>query len=155
MCNLPHGNIAQLQALAKDEEGNWFVEMKHYKWDLRQWMGSDEVELDSLSPQDRSARVKAVVVGLLKGLEFLHSREILHCDLKPENVVMNLDEIVVIIDFDTSKVVDIVTKTGVLPGTPGYVHPDLFTGKANPCQASDLYSFGVMLSELLGQITMI
>ena len=127
MCSLPHTNIAQVQAVARDNEGNWFVEMKHYKWDLRRWM--HEAELDALSPEERAARIKTVAVGLLNGLQFLHSRGVIHCDLKPENVVLNIEEEAVIIDFDTSKVDNIVTKTGVLFGTPGYVHPDLFSGK--------------------------
>ena len=150
MCSLPHSNIAQVQAVAKDNEGNWFVEMKQYKWDLRRWM--DEAGLVGLSPDDRSARVKTVAVGLLQGLEFLHLRGIIHGDLKPENVVLNLEEEAVIIDFDTSKVESLVTKTGVLFGTPGYIHPDLFRGKTFPCKETDLYSFGVLFSELLGQI---
>ena len=88
-----------------------------------------EAELDALSPEERAARIKTVAVGLLNGLQFLHSRGVIHCDLKPENVVLNIEEEAVIIDFDTSKVDNIVTKTGVLFGTPGYVHPDLFSGK--------------------------
>ena len=65
-------------------------------------------------------------------------------------MVLDEDEIVALVDFDTSKLQSVATATGLGPMSRGYVHKDVFDGKEAPSPQSDMYSFGVVLSELLG-----
>jgi thiamine kinase-like enzyme len=149
MGTLPHPNIIQLLGVATDQQGNWFIEMPHYKCDLRVWM--EEQALSTLPPAERSARALPVAVAILQGLAFLHSHQVVHNDFKPENIVLDPDGAPVIVDFDTSKVCSIATSTGVITGTAGYVHPDVLHGSAAPSPESDMFAFGVVLGELLGK----
>ncbi len=118
--------------------------MPFYEHNLRQWMESNP------TPQ-LDARKLRVVRGLLHALALLHSRNIIHRDVKPENVMLATDGSPVLTDFETSRVAELHGRTTTtVVGTRGYMHPQVLSGKAQACFASDLYSFGVLLAEMLG-----
>lgn len=85
-----------------------------------------------------------LLAQLLRGLAYLHRRGVVHCDLKPSNVLF-YDQEVKIVDFGVA-----LEGMGseLLGGTPAYMAPELFAG-ANPSTASDLYAVGIIACELL------
>ncbi len=105
-------------------------------------------------------RACGLVLQVLESLEEAHDRNILHRDLKPENVFVTQvkgREFAVVLDFGIAKLVgdpnhEGVTNTGLICGTPAYMSPEQALG--NPAvKASDLYTLGVMLYEMLsGQL---
>jgi serine/threonine protein kinase len=85
---------------------------------------------------------------ILSGVGFLHSRNILHLDLKPGNVILNGGH-ARIGDYGLAKVMSETLMNiteGNMRGTPLYMAPELAMGDG--CLASDVYSLGIMFYEL-------
>ncbi|TVU07279.1 hypothetical protein EJB05_47328, partial [Eragrostis curvula] len=94
-----------------------------------------------------------IALGVARGLLYLHeecSTQIIHCDIKPQNILLDDNFTAKISDFGLAKLLRInqtQTNTGVR-GTRGYVAPEWF--KCNSITAKvDVYSFGVILLELI------
>jgi serine/threonine protein kinase len=90
-------------------------------------------------------RMKNYVADILFAIEHMHSKSILHLDLKPENIVLSDDELhVIIIDFGLAKMKTTDELIESSPTTPNYTAPELYTTKQ--CgEPADLWSCGVTL----------
>jgi DNA-binding NtrC family response regulator/predicted Ser/Thr protein kinase len=82
--------------------------------------------------------------GVLRALEYIHARGVLHRDLKPQNIVVTPDGTAHLIDFGLAGVTG---RGGSRSGTPAYAPPERLLGRPEDGRG-DLYSFGVMLHEL-------
>ncbi len=94
----------------------------------------------------------ARIVGqIAEGLDYAHSKGVLHRDVKPSNILLDGSGDVYITDFGISKLVEGTaqfTATGGLIGTPAYVSPE--QGMGQPVDhRSDIYSLGVVLYEMV------
>ena len=86
------------------------------------------------------------------GLFHAHKLGIIHRDLKPANILIDSDGVPKIADFGLAKMGGVTsnkTKAGMVLGTPLYMSPEQ-AAERKLNSASDIYSFGVMLFELLG-----
>lgn len=81
-------------------------------------------------------------------VSYLHSRTppIIHRDLTPENLVLDMRGSLVLVDFGAANEF-VGTVTGTLVGKPSYIAPEQFSGRA--CLESDLYSLGAVLHFML------
>jgi len=79
-------------------------------------------------------------------LEYLHSKDIIYRDLKPENVMVDVTGHIRIVDFGFAKYVPDVTYT--LCGTPEYMAPEVILCKAYS-KAVDWYALGILIFEML------
>ena len=98
---------------------------------------------------ERMQRLQDAMTQLAAGLNALHAAGILHTDIKPSNVLMTTEGRLVLLDFGLAVPLD--PKKGgskLIQGTPRYMSPE--QANAEPLtEASDWYSVGVMLYEVL------
>jgi eukaryotic-like serine/threonine-protein kinase len=89
-------------------------------------------------------------IDLLEALQFAHSHDIVHRDIKPTNVMILKDGTVKVMDFGLSRrttEMSNATQAGEIVGTIAYIAPERFLGK--PADArSDLYAVGIVMYEI-------
>ena len=92
---------------------------------------------------------KQISLNMCKTLEELNNANIIHCDYKSQNIVVDDNQNVKIIDFEAATFQSVNTKiSNCIPniGTPGYMPPEMIDGICS--NKSDIYSLGVCLIEL-------
>ncbi|XP_062181346.1 G-type lectin S-receptor-like serine/threonine-protein kinase At2g19130 [Phragmites australis] len=94
-----------------------------------------------------------IAVGVAKGLAYLHDKCrdcIIHCDVKPENILLDADFAPKVADFGLAKLVgrDFSRVLTTMRGTIGYLAPEWISGEAITAKA-DVFSYGMMLFEIV------
>ncbi|XP_057956388.1 G-type lectin S-receptor-like serine/threonine-protein kinase At2g19130 [Malania oleifera] len=94
-----------------------------------------------------------IALGTARGLVYLHEKCrdcIIHCDIKPENVLLDADFCPKVADFGLAKLVgrDFSRVLTTIRGTRGYLAPEWISGVAITAKA-DVYSYGMMLFEFI------
>ena len=144
---LNHSNICQVHDIG-EHEGTRYITMAYISGpSLSKLVGS---------PKLRSERTIAKLMRRIAlGLAAAHGKGILHRDLKPGNILLNERNDPVITDFGLARRVESgaesrLTQDGTLLGTPANMSPEQVGGDPNEMgPASDVYSLGVILYELL------
>lgn len=107
----------------------------------------DELRSEGPLPLKRALRVGRDV---LSALDAAHRSGIIHRDIKPENVLVNREHDILVADFGLARAVGSATTsaTGTMLGTVAYVSPEVVTRGVSDAR-SDLYSWGIMMFEML------
>ncbi len=139
-----HPNVIRIHDLL-DLQGAHAISMEYFKGrDL-----GNELRVTGAFPVERLA---SVARQTLDGLVAAHALGIIHRDIKPANILIGEGDLVKIVDFGLASVGQStrsrLTQSGILVGTPEYISPEQITGQAIDGR-TDLYSFGVVLWELL------
>jgi len=112
---------------------------------LAQWM------IDN--PKSGLETMRGIIEQITKGLRAFHRKEMLHQDLRPENIMIDGAGTVKIIDFGSTRVAGVLEvgpaleDEGIL-GTLQYAAPEYFIGEAG-CRQSDYFSLGVIAYQML------
>ncbi len=101
--------------------------------------------LDQLIPLP-PARAAGIVRGIAAGLGAIHTRGYVHCDVKPQNILLRDNGTPVLLDFGIARAEGANTTT--LIATPHYLAPERAQG-APPTPAADLYALGIVLFQVL------
>ncbi len=143
--NLNHPNVVTIYEVG-EYEGQHFFSMEFVE-------GSSLAELVRHNPLS-ALLVATHVRTIAQAMAAVHAAGILHRDLKPSNVLIDdRTGVVRITDFGLAKQVASdthFTSTGQVLGTPSYMAPEQASGQNDQvCEASDVYSLGAILYELL------
>ncbi|MFO8074161.1 MAG: protein kinase [Polyangia bacterium] len=151
--SIGHPNIVEIYDLGREPDGTAFMVMELLDGED---LGSTLARQGALSP----ARAVAVALQVLSALHEVHRHEIVHRDMKPENVFLSTDaagrESVKLLDFGVAKIQQGMdsenlthTRTGTVLGTPYYMSPEIARGGRRFDHRVDLWAVGVMLYEMV------
>lgn len=92
----------------------------------------------------------SIALDISDGLARAHRLGIIHRDIKPDNVLLSADSVPYLTDFGQARITDAspLTRPGQVIGTLNYIPPEILSGKPAD-RRSDIWSFGVMLYEML------
>ena len=151
--SLNHPNIVTIYDIA-EHDGTTYIAMELVEGStLRGLLADGALSIDA---------TRDIARQIAEGLAKAHAAGIVHRDLKPDNVMITPDGLVKILDFGLAKptpglaagesalpTLPQVTTEGALVGTPRYMSPEQLSG-ADVGESSDLFSFGIVLYEMLG-----
>jgi len=161
-----HRNIIDIFSFGALEDGRQYLVMELLEGKpLDRYLQEDK---GRLTPEEAIPILRAIA----RALDAAHASGILHRDLKPENIFLSFDEdgkpFPKLLDFGIAKLVGggkgsdpagvagaggmshaAKTRTGTPMGTPYYMSPEQCRGKGDVDHRTDIYSFGVLVHELL------
>lgn len=144
MTRLKHPNLARVYDFGQDEDSRvYYIAMEYLKGET----------LRSIIRKGQVSKKQAIniIVIILRTLEFIHSREIVYRDLKPENVVVDFDlggniRSLKLLDFGLADSFFNIDKT--VKGTISYMAPEVFKKKGADWRC-DIFAAGLIFYELL------
>ena len=145
--NLTHPNIVTVHDFGFDQD-RLFIVMEYVPGkDLKQI-----IKETGALPIYQGTRL---IVQACAGIGYAHRAGLVHCDIKPHNMLITPDNRLKVTDFGIARALASVKhdeQTQAIWGSPAYFSPEQAAGKA-PSPASDVYSLGVVLFEVLtGQL---
>ena len=150
LSRIRHPNIVEILCCFFEQSSDGpvaYIEMPYYEGGtLSNWM-----TLKPTHPQ-----ICRVLHQILQGIEFIHDNRVIHCDIKPANILMktyDASATPLIADFDVSRTCDQrceFARTATLSGSIQYLAPELSssTGMSSITPKVDIYSCGMMMFEI-------
>jgi len=142
MTRLKHPNLARVFDFGQDSNGDYYI--------LMEFVGG--VTLRQLLKQKSKLSLNeslSIIIPLLRALEFIHSRNIIYRDLKPDNVLIEIDnqeiKTVKLLDFGLADLGKAEKKS---KGTIHYMAPEV-VAKQNIDSRADIFSLGILFYEML------
>ena len=147
VAKLEHPNIVPIYDYSEHEARPYLV-MKYIEGDtLKARLGQGPLSSDEIAK---------VVNSVGSALSYAHKQGILHRDIKPSNVLIATDGEMYLADFGLARIAQAGESTlssDSIMGTPQYISPEQAMGKKDLDEGTDLYSYGVMLYEMVvGQV---
>ncbi len=145
MARVRHANVVQILDYGFLDDGEPCIVMEFLD-------GKELAEARRPAPWRRAVEC---VTQILEGLQAVHGAGVLHRDLKPSNVVMigPRGTVAKLVDFGIARPASRgemrLTQTGMLIGTPAFMSPEQLLGADGIGEATDVYSSGLILYELL------
>ncbi|MCU0229032.1 MAG: serine/threonine protein kinase [Bryobacterales bacterium] len=137
---LSHPNIVTVYQIG-EQDGLTYIAMEFVE-------GFNLGELLAREPRPTMELLLSVFDQTAVALDYAHSRGVVHRDIKPGNIIVRPDGVAKIADFGVAKISSQnVTRAGMALGTPHYMSPEQFHGRAIDGR-SDQYSLGVMVYEI-------
>jgi serine/threonine-protein kinase len=139
LASLNHPNIVSV-ITAEKLENTFFIVMEYVQGETLENIIAREGALDLRRALD-------LICQICNGLDYAHTQGVIHRDLRPANMLVAESGLVKVADFGTSRFLELTDKGTTVIGSPPYMAPEQFQGKA--VFASDIYSLGVSMYQLL------
>lgn len=143
VARLEHPNIIPVYDFS-EHNGNPYLVMKYVEGETLK----ARLKRAPLSPEEGVKVIQAVG----DGLSYAHNQGILHRDVKPSNVMIGEDGQIFLTDFGLARIASAGESTisnDMMIGTPQYISPEQAMGKRDLDAGTDIYSFGVLIYELV------
>ncbi len=141
--NLTHPNIVTVHDFGFDNN-RLFIVMEHVPGtDLKQI-----IKKSGSLPIDQASRL---FIQACAGIGYAHRAGLIHCDIKPHNMLITPDHRLKVTDFGIARALASIKhdeQSQAIWGSPAYFSPEQAAGRA-PSPASDVYSLGIVLFEML------
>ncbi|CAN5752011.1 hypothetical protein BH20ACT12_BH20ACT12_02010 [soil metagenome] len=139
--SLSHPNIVQVYNRGEAEDGTSYIVMEYVSG------GTLSEQIEESGPFE-AGKAAAVAAQIAEALGAAHERGVIHRDIKPQNVLMGSSGDLKVTDFGIARATVSNSASSAVFGTAGYISPEQAMGEpVGP--ASDLYSLGVVLYEML------
>ena len=158
---LDHPAIVPVHSIHRDKDGNLHLAMKLINGRPFQSYLSDlvrhyEREGFSASEEQRSLNYRLeVFLSICDALEYAHNRNIMHCDLKPENIMIGEYHEAYLMDWGLARCINdpnfdpkAWASPSVITGTPRFLSPEAVRGE-HCDQRADIYALGLILYEVV------
>ncbi len=142
MQRLKHPNVVAVHGYGRDGPFDWYV-MDYIE-------GKDLSTLLKANALSQAQRLD-VYKQLCEAIVHAHDRNVVHRDLKPQNVLVDPDMRIYILDFGLAKILDDedgMTHTGSALGTPFYMSPEQISNPRSVGPPADVFALGVILYEM-------
>ena len=141
---LRHPNIVEIYTVIESENSLYLV----FEYVDGQTLET-RLDIDGFVP---FSEAKQIFENVCRGLQYAHAQDIIHCDLKPGNIMITDTGVAKVMDFGVAKkVAEGENGARTVAGTPAYMAPEQQKGFMR--KQSDVYSLGVCLYEaLVGQV---
>jgi serine/threonine-protein kinase len=139
LASMSHPNIVTVLT-AEKQEGVFFIVMEYVPGETLEQVITREGALDL-------ARALDFTCQMCNAVDHAHRAGILHRDLRPGNMLISESGRLKVSDFGTSRFIEIAAHGTTVIGSPPYMAPEQFHGKA--VFASDIYSIGVTMYQML------
>ena len=138
--NWGHSNIVSIHTVEPgDDEYVAYIVMEYVN-------GSSLRQLITATPLHRNLAIN-IALDICRGLIAAHEQNIIHRDIKPQNILLTTDQIAKISDFGVARILEASTDyAGTITGTRRYMAPEQYEG--NYDYRVDLYSTGLILYEM-------
>jgi serine/threonine protein kinase len=147
VAKLEHPNIVPVYDFAEHEKNPYLV-MKYIEGEtLKSRLAKGPLTGDEII---------RLVDSIGSALTYSHQHGVLHRDIKPSNVLISKDGQIYLSDFGLARIAqsgESTLSSDMIMGTPQYISPEQAMGKKDLDEGTDIYSFGVMLYEMVvGQV---
>ena len=139
LASLSHPNVVTVLT-AEKQDNVFFIVMEYVPGDTLEAIIEREGALDL-------TRVLDYTCQICNAMDHAHRHGVIHRDLRPGNVLVTEQGLVKVADFGTSRFLEIAAHGTTVIGSPPYMAPEQFQGKA--VFASDIYSLGVTVYQML------
>ena len=139
LASLNHPNIVSILTAEKQDDV-FFIVMEYVQ-------GESLENLIARGGAIELGRALDFTCQICNGVDHAHAQGVLHRDLRPANVLVSESGMVKVADFGTSRFLEIAAHGTTVIGSPPYMAPEQFRGKA--VFASDIYSLGVTMYQML------
>jgi serine/threonine protein kinase len=139
LASLNHPNVVTVLT-AERQENVFFIVMEYVPGDTLEAIIEREGALDL-------SRVLDYTCQICNAVDHAHRHGVIHRDLRPGNVLVSEQGLAKVADFGTSRFLEIAAHGTTVIGSPPYMAPEQFQGKA--VFASDIYSLGVTMYQML------
>ncbi|MBR5535930.1 MAG: Stk1 family PASTA domain-containing Ser/Thr kinase [Clostridia bacterium] len=138
--SLSHPNIVSIYDVGQSE-GRQYIVMEYIEGKtLKEYIAEKKGNIYWKEATD-------IAMQICSALEHAHSKHIIHRDIKPQNIMINTENVIKVTDFGIARAASGGTMTMEAMGSAHYLSPEQARGGYTD-QRSDIYSFGVLLYEL-------
>jgi len=139
LTKLEHPNLAKIYDFGNFDDGSYYISMEYIQGKMLSEMLEVDTKVDFETIID-------IMITLLRTMEFVHSRNIIYADIKPQNIIIPNQGTTKLIDFGLANFND--NTINKIKGTLQYMAPEVVNSKKND-KRTDIFSLGVLFYQML------